>query len=547
MYLSSVGLLHILLDQDRLMRMICGAVFMLVLVTGVVGCNKKRPGGTGSNEPGSGSPGVAKKLGKFTIGKETTHATEPVDADGYVDYPAALNEKLSQGVTPENNANVLIWKALGPNPMGVSVPTGFFDKMKMQPPPATGDYFIGQKQYAADPRNGGAQPETIATLTKLSEQPWTASENPAVSGWLKANEKPLAVIKDAVKRSHYYSPIIPETDGGGSKGLLTAMMPGAQLCREVGAALCARAMLHVGNKQPTEAWQDLLTAHRLARQVGRGGTMVELIVCVAMEQAICRADLAFLERVRPDAESVKHCLRDLLALPPLPNAADKVDLCERFVFLENLMMLDRHGVASLKRLTEADEAMPLDWVDQYLKGIDWNPALENANKFFNQMAAALRENDRDVRNHKLGHLNTVLGKFREDYGLGWPFLRLKQPPDQPASVRGKAVGEMYLALATPEARKVQDAVDRTVQLREAAIVAFALAWHHRLVRRYPDTLEALAPNYLTRVPLDIFNGGSLNYRSNANGYTLYSVGPNGRDDKGAGDDIVVRVPMTAPK
>jgi hypothetical protein len=529
------------------MRTTCGVLFMLVLLTGVLGCNKKRPGGTGSGEPGSGAPGVAKKLGTFTVGKETTHATEPVDADGYVDYAAALNEKLSQGVTPENNANVLIWKALGPSPMGANVPPGFFEKMKMQPPPATGDYFVGLKQYTEDPRHGGVQPETSATLTKLGEQPWTASENPAVSGWLKANEKPLAVIKDAVKRTHYYNPIIPDTDDRGSKGLINALIHGPQACREVIAALLARAMLHVGNKQPTEAWQDLLTAHRLARLVGRGGTLIELLVCVATEQLACRADLAFLDRVRPDAESVKHCLRDLLALPPLPAAADKVDVGERFMFLDYLMMLDRHGTARLVRFTDAEEVSQLDWVDRYLKGIDWNPVLETGNKFFNQMAAALRESDRDVRNHKLGHLASVLGKFREHYGLGWPFLRLKHPDDDPAKVRGQAVGEMHLALRAPDARKVMDAVDRTVQLRENVIVAFALAWHHRFARRYPDALEELAPAYLTRVPLDLFNGQALRYRADANGYTLYSVGPNGRDDKGAGDDIVVRVPVPAPK
>jgi hypothetical protein len=40
---------------------------------------------------------------KFTISKETTFITEPLDKDGYPDYAAALNARLSKGVTPENN------------------------------------------------------------------------------------------------------------------------------------------------------------------------------------------------------------------------------------------------------------------------------------------------------------------------------------------------------------------------------------------------------------------------------------------------------------
>ena len=37
--------------------------------------------------------------------------------DGYPDYVAALNQRCSRGVTPENNAAVLAWKAVGPKPV----------------------------------------------------------------------------------------------------------------------------------------------------------------------------------------------------------------------------------------------------------------------------------------------------------------------------------------------------------------------------------------------------------------------------------------------
>jgi hypothetical protein len=52
---------------------------------------------------------------KFTIGKETTFVTEPLDKDGYVDYSTALNKALSKGITPKTNANVLVWHALVPH------------------------------------------------------------------------------------------------------------------------------------------------------------------------------------------------------------------------------------------------------------------------------------------------------------------------------------------------------------------------------------------------------------------------------------------------
>src|SRR5262245_50022047 len=42
----------------------------------------------------------------FTVSKETTYVDGPLTREGYIDYTAALNKRLSEAVTPENNANV---------------------------------------------------------------------------------------------------------------------------------------------------------------------------------------------------------------------------------------------------------------------------------------------------------------------------------------------------------------------------------------------------------------------------------------------------------
>ena len=54
------------------------------------------------------------------------------------------------------------------------------------------------------------------------------------------------------------------------------------------------------------------------------------------------------------------------------------------------------------------------------------------------------------------------------------------------------------------------------------------------------------------MPEDIFTGNDLIYKPDANGFLLYSVGINGRDDGGRsytdqppGDDLVVRISQPA--
>jgi hypothetical protein len=50
--------------------------------------------------------------------------------------------------------------------------------------------------------------------------------------------------------------------------------------------------------------------------------------------------------------------------------------------------------------------------------------------------------------------------------------------------------------------------------------------------RYPESLNQLTPNYLNAVPADPFDGQGLRYRKAGNGYVLYSIGRNLKDDGG---------------
>jgi hypothetical protein len=82
----------------------------------------------------------------FAISPETTYVTEPADKDGYIDYVTALNQRLSQGVSPEKNANVLIWQAIGP-PEYLDMPAEYFQWLWVEPPPKKGQYWIDWREF----------------------------------------------------------------------------------------------------------------------------------------------------------------------------------------------------------------------------------------------------------------------------------------------------------------------------------------------------------------------------------------------------------------
>lgn len=65
-----------------------------------------------------------------------------------------------------------------------------------------------------------------------------------------------------------------------------------------------------------------------------------------------------------------------------------------------------------------------------------------------------------------------------------------------------------------------------------ARVAIALERYRLAHGNYPDSLDAIAPQFMEKVPNDVIGGEPLHYRRTDNSFILYSVGWNGQDDGG---------------
>ncbi|MGB2906430.1 MAG: hypothetical protein WBB73_04985, partial [Candidatus Aminicenantaceae bacterium] len=50
--------------------------------------------------------------------------------------------------------------------------------------------------------------------------------------------------------------------------------------------------------------------------------------------------------------------------------------------------------------------------------------------------------------------------------------------------------------------------------------------------KFPEAMNDLSPEILTEIPLDPFTGESLIYRKEGDGFIVYSVGSNLKDDGG---------------
>lgn len=494
---------------------------------------------------------------KVPIGKETTYVTGPLDKEGYIDYSAALNDRLGKGISPEKNANVLLWKALRPTlEGGAAMPDEFFKRLGIEEPPREGAYFIRPDAFLKDhlklpPVEVNAFYEQ---LTSAGKRPWTAKEHPHISGWLKINEKPLALVIEATRRPDYFNPLVYQRNERGEGSLMGALLPGVQDCRTLAFALTARGMLRVGEERFDEAWQDLLACHRLGRLLGRGGTPGEGVVGLAIDRLPTQADLAFLERNNGTSRQIQDFLNDLQNLPPMPPMADKIELGERFMYLDSVQTLRRGNLSMLGGLSVGEIPKPDARVRKNLESIDWGPALRDGNRWHDRSAAALRLKERTEREKELDQIAAEIQALKKEATGPGTFARLLLGIDPRYQLAGKAIGDVLIDLLLPASLRVQKVYDRSEQVQRNLHIAFALAAYERDHKRYPTRLDELALKYLPVVPDDLFSGKALVYRPTEKGYLLYSVGVNGKDEGGrsfddnpAGDDLPVRMPLPVLK
>jgi hypothetical protein len=328
-------------------------------------------------------------------------------------------------------------------------------------------------------------------------------------------------------------------------------------------------MLHLHEGKLDEAWQDLLACHRLARQQGQGTTLVEGLVAMAIDGIARGGDVALAHYGRPTAAQVRKMKADLAALPPMPKMADRLDRGERFFYLDSVAAIARLGVSHIGDLTGAGVAtetsnglfqgIALEALDAM---IDWDEPLRLGNQWYDRLAAAARKPTRAER----AAATAALEKDTKNLGAG-----VKDPKrmaerfleKMPRQAAGRLVGEVFIALLLPAVSAVIDLEDRIAAETKLADVALTLAAYRADHGKYPDRLTDLKPKYRAETK-DPFSDGDLLYRPAADGFLLYSVGPNGKDDGGRNrndyandaspppeasqwDDLVVRMPVAPRK
>ena len=320
-----------------------------------------------------------------------------------------MDGRLRQGVTAENNAFVLLLKAVGPGDVPEAVRGKYFKSLGIQPLPDKGEFLCGYYDFLQREKAAGRLGDRDARQEEISRsewialvsRPWAREQFPLVAKWLAANGRPLAIITEATKRPRFYEPLV----GADATPLLDAVTPGMRrhgvvhdYFGDIAQALAFRAMLRLHEGDRDGAWQDLLTCRRLAHLIFQGPTLIFTNVGDGMNRRARYGQQALLQSPGISAGQMSRMLKDLAALPHMPSVADKLDRDERLLFLDAVTWLARGNDKPFHALLRSQKLPTLDLVfKMYGSIINWNVPLQMSNSWYDQFCDAARKPSRRER------------------------------------------------------------------------------------------------------------------------------------------------------
>ena len=496
--------------------------------------------------------GAARPKPKITISKETTYITGPLREDGMVDYIAAINQRCSEGVTPENNAAIPFWRAVGPKSIDKKIRKQYFEKLGIAELPEKGEYLVpldeflpfynGPKPPEGSKPEGETWEDVAEKQFELSQKsPWSREKYPVVAAMLEHNTKSLATFVEGVNRSHYYSPLVP-TD---SSNRMTSVLgqSGVSNSRYLVRCLMARAMLRMHEGDVAGAMKDIVACDRWGRLNSQGPFLIDHLLATTYQRYTSDAMAVLVQTGKLTADQTVAVLAEWQRPPEAVPVIESMIFGERLFGLGCLLDIAVNGSRWVE--TDLGSAVSLDILALFgldkSQGklfrqladnpqVDWSEAFRCNNEWYDRLVVAYKTPAVAKRRELLAAFDKELTRLAKE-AVAESAARDSTDPNVASRARARQLTHLIMG-GMSAAAAVLNVENIRQTKRNLATLALALGGYRSDRGKYPKTLTELTPKYLAEIPKDVFSDGDLHYKLENDGYLLYSVGINGKDDAG---------------
>ena len=294
------------------------------------------------------------------------------------------------------------------------------------------------------------------------------------------------------------------------------LLPHLAILKQCSLTLQLRAIAELQNGQSEQAFDDVKLALRLAGSVRTGPFIITHLVRIAILQIT----------LQPVWEGLAEHKWSDAQLAELDSELSKLDFLADYEFSV--------------RSERAAHIKIVDWMERKRSrfGELFNMIDNDYKKTMNNFGLSV-----EIYLMPKGwyyQSEIVLSKVQQQWGL--PMVNDPQQTVSPQSARESvdAVGSLrptgvnlFARLLLPELGKYAERTAYGQNAANLARVAIALERYRLAHGEFPELLDALAPQFVEKIPHDIIGGQPLHYRCTPDGqFVLYSIGWNERDDGG---------------
>ncbi len=480
--------------------------------------------------------------GRIRISKETTYVTEPLTADGEVDFVGAINQRLRDGVKPEENAAVELLRILGPSILPPEDVKRYCELLGIAPIPPDGHFLQIAIDWRSVPEN---RDERNWTSQHIYSHAWSADEAPTAAQWITDNQLLLQRVRDASRKPKCYWPVIQDRYETNVNGNLRFAHPLLLITK----MLVAEGFFELGRGNWHAALENVGAIGRLGQLLMNNGTHNDWWYGGLCVGGTMRLQEALIEQI-PDAELNEFiALSSELHLAPIVSAYDACGYSSRLLTLDTFVKAKRGDLQGLdEHPFEWSDQSAEDWHENRLltrlsRSSDWNDALKVGNQWFDEVDSAMSLPDRNSRMRQMASIEArFISKdfeFRKQMTLSHWIVSNRI---WTRHTRGRGLAIPLIGFVSPHWYELGIQELALQSFRDLNELSLACEAYRAEQGRYPIELSELCPAFLREIPLDRFNNQPYVYRQTASGYVLYGVGRDRADNGGdTRRDIVFKI------
>lgn len=488
------------------------------------------------------------------VSRHTTYIAAPLRRDGLPDFPRYVLEKHRAGVTPENNAAVLMWQVFGPEEGSRGMTPDEWQVLgrelqftSVEPVNGyLGKLYSNQRAVAAwmleqgrlQTTKGKPSEEAIAEVLQMAwpfktreaselldvvqneigatlSTPWKSEQLPPVAAWLERNESQLDLLVEASKRPRLFSPEASFFTDPDAELMSYWSRDIYWKTSEIGHILPSRAMWRLGEGRHRAAWDNLFAVLCWSRLIGQDTSLIQKLTAPALEDNARSGVLALIEDKDLPPDLAKQVARELASLGPVVQFADAFDEMERIHFIHIVVTAHKAGAGTFLSYFDQQDESATTFLNHV--AFDWNIVLTQGNHWYDRISKAFNLPNHEDRVRELTDLDFELQALAAQVRSPGVWLESAINRRRRSETLAAALISQF-QLPLLQLLAIEDRADS--QLRGLQLAA-ALAAYRAEHGEYPERLDQLVPEIVPKLP-EFHTADPLVYERDGESYTFSS-------------------------